>query len=176
MTQLIKEEMEDLKKSLIRIQKEKAELECKIGHADTQTNQAYADLAAMRQHCDELITRNSFNENEIIKLKETTAIARKEAADAASRVQDMSNLVASFRKNPSDTGAYSSDVLLTQVNHLKGRLSCPVCNARDKQVILLRCRHMFCRQCVDTSIKNRSRKCPACGQRFDTKDVGDVWL
>lgn len=176
MTKLMKDEMADLKRSLIQMQNEKAELECKVDHADKQTTRAYADLADMRQHCDELITRNRLNENEIIKLKESAAVARKQASDAVSRAEDMTNLVASYRKNSSDTSVYTPDVLLTQVNHLKGRLSCPVCNARDKQVILLRCRHMFCRQCVDISIKNRSRKCPACGQRFDTKDVGDVWL
>jgi hypothetical protein len=26
------------------------------------------------------------------------------------------------------------------------------------------------------SEQNRSRKCPACGIRFDMKDVGDIWL
>jgi len=168
--------MSHVKQSLVQVQKDKAELECKVNHADTQVKQAYADLDAMRKHCDEFITKNSSNENEIVKLKEAVAIAKKEAHNAVNRVQDMAALVASYNKNSSDTGVYSSEVLLTQVNHLKGRLSCPVCNSRDKQVILLRCRHMFCRHCVDTSIKNRSRKCPACGQRFDTKDVGDVWL
>jgi len=71
---------------------------------------------------------------------------------------------------------FTVDQLSTQVQVLKGRLACPVCNYRDKNCILLRCRHMFCKHCVDENIKNRSRKCPACGQRFDTKDVGDVWL
>ena len=173
---VIKEEIADLKRSLLQIHKEKAEMECKVNHADAETNKVLADLSSMRDRCDELITRNSLNEKEIVKLKESAAVAKKEASDAVSHAEELSSLVASFRKTSSDTSVYSSDVLLTQVNHLKGRLSCPVCNARDKQVILLRCRHMFCRHCVDTSIKNRSRKCPACGQRFDTKDVGDIWL
>jgi E3 ubiquitin-protein ligase BRE1 len=170
------EEIADLKRSLLQAQAEKAEMEIRVNIAEEQTNKAKSTLATMTENSTDLITKNSVNLKEIISLNESIAVARKDAADALRRAEEMSNLVSSFRNNESDTTVYGADVLLTQVNHLKGRLTCPVCNARDKQVILVRCRHMFCRQCVDTSIKNRSRKCPACGQRFDTKDVGDVWL
>ena len=71
---------------------------------------------------------------------------------------------------------FSVQQLRTHVSVLKCRLACPVCNDRDKACILLRCRHMFCRTCIDENVRNRSRKCPACGQRYDTKDVANVWL
>jgi hypothetical protein len=36
--------------------------------------------------------------------------------------------------------------------------------------------HTFCRECVQKNIDNRSRKCPACGERFGKDDVKDIYL
>ena len=72
--------------------------------------------------------------------------------------------------------AFTAEELTIQVKELKNRLACPVCNTRDKKVIITRCKHMFCRQCVNANLEGRNRKCPSCGIRFDKKDVEDVWF
>jgi len=135
---------------------------------------AEEDLITMRERCDELVSLSSTYENEKKQLYESLVMVKKEALEAKRKVA-----ITPLRHSPlnrSDESMFTTKQLTTQVDHLKSRLACPVCNTRDKQVILLRCRHMFCRQCVDKNIKNRSRKCPACAQRFDIKDVGDIWL
>ena len=51
-----------------------------------------------------------------------------------------------------------------------------VCNEREKKCILTRCGHTFCRECIDTRIANRDRKCPSCGDKFGPNDVSNIWL
>ena len=34
-----------------------------------------------------------------------------------------------------------------------------------------RCFHLFCKECIDENLRNRSRKCPACGEKFGQDDV-----
>ena len=42
-----------------------------------------------------------------------------------------------------------------------GMLRCSVCRERFKEVCINRCFHLFCRECIDNSLKSRQRKCPA---------------
>ena len=102
---------------------------------------------------------------------EALAVSKKETEEARRMNEQLSKA-----SGGAIVEGFTAEQLHTQVKHLKSRVHCPVCNVRDKKCILLRCRHMFCKNCVDENIKNRSRKCPACGIRFDTKDVGDIWL
>ena len=70
-------------------------------------------------------------------------------------------------------GGFDSKVLMMQVKQLQTKLTCNVCNEREKTTLLAKCNHMFCRECVDTRIENRDRKCPSCMIRFDKGDVKD---
>ena len=55
-------------------------------------------------------------------------------------------------------------------------LRCSVCKDRFKEVAITRCFHLFCRQCIDTNLANRHRKCPACGEKFGYDDVKTVYF
>jgi E3 ubiquitin-protein ligase BRE1 len=131
------------------------------------------DLEAARTRCDDL----SLETNAVIKDKSR---ALEDLKVTTKRMIDLRKSAARGNLDKEDasgsTTQFTAKQLTTQLEVLKGRLTCPVCNNRDKSCILTRCRHMFCRTCVDTNIKNRSRKCPACGIRFDTKDVAEIWL
>lgn len=128
------------------------------------------DASTAKERCDELVAESTKQDAEKRKILESLAIAQREAGDAAKNIAKMRS------KSGGGHSVFTTDQLTTQISVLKNRLACPVCNHRDKSCIVLRCRHMFCRHCMDESIKNRNRKCPSCGQRFDTKDVEDIWL
>jgi E3 ubiquitin-protein ligase BRE1 len=130
------------------------------------------DAATAKARCDELVAESTKQQEEKRKILESLAVAQRETGEA-------SKLITKMRAKGGGgggTSGFTSDQLETQIKVLKHRLSCPVCNHRDKSCIVLRCRHMFCKPCIDENIKNRSRKCPSCGQRFDTKDIEDIWL
>lgn len=153
---------------------EKEYIQSQLEQSKAQIASTEKDVKEIWERCDELVLESSSREEETRSLLESLAVARKEAAEAKKKAIVVAANAESCKGGGSTQ--FTAEQLTIQVNNLKSRLACPVCNHRDKQVILGRCRHMFCRQCVDKNIKNRSRKCPACAQRFDMKDVGDVWL
>jgi E3 ubiquitin-protein ligase BRE1 len=59
---------------------------------------------------------------------------------------------------------------------VRKQLKCSVCCEREKCVVIKKCWHMFCRECVDRVIEARSRKCPGCGHKFSEADVQAVYL
>lgn len=131
------------------------------------------DAATAKKRCDELVSESTKQQEEKRKILESLEVAKREAGDAAKKIAKM---VVKGGGGGGGHSEFTKDQLTTQISVLKGRLACPVCNHRDKNCIVTRCRHMFCKGCVDEMIKNRNRKCPSCGQRFDNKDVEDIWL
>lgn len=140
-----------------------------------------SELTNALKRSDELVTENEQKREEIRKLVDIVNKAEREARDAkevlASAIKSGVAIGGDAIGGASGgTSSFSVDQLKTQVSVLKSRLACPVCHYRDKECIILRCRHMHCKQCVDERISNRSRKCPTCNVKFSENDVGDVWL
>jgi len=163
--------LEELEKKCSVLATEKELAEGKLSQEKARMSGLISDAQKAKKRCEELATQSTKDQEEKQKIIESLAIAKREASEATILSQKLAS-----SKGGGLVAGFTASQLSTQVAHLKHRLACPVCNARDKKCILLRCRHMFCKQCVDENVKNRSRKCPACGQRFDTKDIADVWL
>jgi len=178
--ELVEKELKRVEAMLESSIKEKEIVHNLMTQSKAEVSTLSKSLNTIRDRCDELVNASSTHEKEKIKIKEALVVAKKVAVDAMKKSKSISTdpLSSSGRGKGKKLKQedFSAKDLTTLTNVLKGRLACPVCNTNDKEVILLRCRHMFCRHCVDINIKNRSRKCPACAQRFDTKDVADIWL
>ncbi|KAJ2450316.1 E3 ubiquitin-protein ligase bre1 [Coemansia sp. RSA 2336] len=58
----------------------------------------------------------------------------------------------------------------------KALLKCPTCRTNFKSHVLMRCMHVFCKQCLDSRIETRQRKCPSCSEPFGAKDVRQIYL
>jgi E3 ubiquitin-protein ligase BRE1 len=41
----------------------------------------------------------------------------------------------------------------------------------QKDVIITKCQHMFCSQCIKRNLESRHRKCPGCGTGFGQGDI-----
>ena len=70
----------------------------------------------------------------------------------------------------------SSDEFKEEIDAYKSMLRCSVCNDRPKGVVITRCYHMFCKECIDINLENRHRKCPGCGAAFSASDVHAVFF
>jgi len=138
------------------------------------------DASMAKERCDELVSESTKQQDEKRKILESLEVAKREAGDATKKISKMISRSGGSGGGSGGSGGghseFTTDQLTTQISVLKGRLACPVCNHRDKNCIVVRCRHMFCKPCVEEMVKNRNRKCPSCGQRFDNKDVEDIWL
>ena len=71
----------------------------------------------------------------------------------------------------------SSDMIRDEmIRELRKKLNCSVLTNKQKEVVLLRCGHLFSRQCTDDLVAARNRKCPICGKAFGTDDVKNVFF
>ncbi|KAF8092089.1 hypothetical protein N665_0424s0022 [Sinapis alba] len=61
--------------------------------------------------------------------------------------------------------------LQEEVKNCKNILKCGVCFDRPKEVVIMKCFHLFCKQCIQRSLEIRHRKCPGCGTAFGQSDV-----
>lgn len=167
----LENQLHELEQKCATFVSEKEAAEASLSLEKAKTSYLINDAQKSKQRCEELVIEATKVQEENQKAMESLAIARREAFDATNLSRKLAE-----SKGGGLTRGFTAEQLSTQVTHLKSRLICPVCNVRDKKCILLRCRHMFCKQCIDENVRNRSRKCPACGVRFDTKDIADVWL
>lgn len=76
----------------------------------------------------------------------------------------------------SQASAEGNEGLEAELKLCKQRLTCSVCSDRDKSVIITKCFHLFCAECIEQNLKVRHRKCPGCGLGFDRKDVQPIYL
>lgn len=74
------------------------------------------------------------------------------------------------------SGGSLSDLERFELQDLQKMLKCSVCQDRHKDVIISKCFHMFCKECIDSNLKARNRKCPTCKKMFGQDDVKNVWF
>lgn len=67
-------------------------------------------------------------------------------------------------------------MLEIEVKELKKVLNCSVCGTNRKSVILTKCWHTFCSQCIRKMVVTRNRKCPGCQTHFGQGDVKSIFL
>lgn len=171
----MEEQMKQLQNSLDSLDKDKNDLEEKLAIANAKVESYMTQMNEMKKRLDELVSANQGKEQRYQKMEEELVIAKKDLIDAAQKAATSQAQAGNSSDSKFETN-FTAEELTIQVNQLKSRLACPVCNTRDKKVIITRCRHMFCRNCVAANLEGRNRKCPSCGIKFDKKDVEDVWF
>ncbi|XP_010544588.1 PREDICTED: E3 ubiquitin-protein ligase BRE1-like 1 [Tarenaya hassleriana] len=73
-------------------------------------------------------------------------------------------------------GSSAIQKLRQELGEYKEIIKCKVCHDRPKEVVITKCYHLFCNQCVQKMIGNRQRKCPTCSASFGPNDVKPVYI
>ena len=63
-----------------------------------------------------------------------------------------------------------------ELGDYKKLMKCNSCHIRDKNAVILKCMHCFCKTCLDIRLETRQRKCPNCGDAFGASDVKQIFL
>ena len=101
---------------------------------------------------------------------QTTAVKRLEAErDALSR-----KLVRLSSKESAAGGGGSAEN--EQLEFYRAKVKCTLCRTNDKDTIINKCGHTFCRECIQKRLDLRNRKCPSCALQFDFQAVKDMYL
>jgi hypothetical protein len=68
------------------------------------------------------------------------------------------------------------EYLKLECSKLRRMVKCANCNFdHEKEVILAKCLHTFCKKCMDKNVEVRNRKCPKCRQNFSKDDVKKIY-
>lgn len=70
-----------------------------------------------------------------------------------------------------ESGEAAIQKLQEEIKDCKTILKCSVCFDRPKDVVIVKCFHLFCNQCIQRNLEIRHRKCPGCGTPFGQSDV-----
>jgi hypothetical protein len=94
-------------------------------------------------------------------------------------VRGLSKSLQETRRGLSGQNGTSRDnmgsIVEMELNELRARIKCSLCNQRTKNVTLTTCMHCFCRECVQEKMLNaRNRKCPLCNSRFADAEVREI--
>jgi E3 ubiquitin-protein ligase BRE1 len=65
------------------------------------------------------------------------------------------------------------EYLRLKANQYDSKIKCPVCNVKDKEVILP-CFHMFCEECMNKNIDSRQRQCPLDRLKISKNDIKKI--
>mgnify|MGYP003564541240 FL=1 len=104
----------------------------------------------------------------------------KELSDTKLQVQlsgkKIEELEGKLRKAHDVENLKSTDERLNnEVARYRKMVRCFLCSDRIKDVVIAKCFHAFCRQCIEENLAKRQRKCPTCQTKFGADDVKTFW-
>lgn len=73
-------------------------------------------------------------------------------------------------------GGLAASDMEDQMELYRMKVKCSLCKVNDKDAVISKCMHAFCRECIQKRLDVRNRKCPACSQQFDYQAVKDLYL
>jgi E3 ubiquitin-protein ligase BRE1 len=140
-------------------------------------------------YCDEEISKDCSDKAELI--GQNLEEAKKRNKELNNRLSSLNfsiekekklrlNIQKELLKNPKKSDAtllHNKTIIKNDPEILEKSLDllkCSVCKDRFKSIAITRCFHLFCKECIDENLRNRHRKCPACGEKFGQDDVRDI--
>uniref|UniRef100_A0A7S3DRI5 E3 ubiquitin protein ligase n=1 Tax=Entomoneis paludosa TaxID=265537 RepID=A0A7S3DRI5_9STRA len=172
----LEEELRELEKTQLDTRKELGQKISDCADASGKTSTLNSELSHALKRCDEFVAQTEEQGGEIRKLVDALDKAERTAKESREKLAEMVKNSSSSSSFSSGNSGFTADQLKTQIQVLKNRLACPVCHFRDKECIIMRCRHMHCKQCVEERLNNRSRRCPTCNNPFGKSDMEDIFL
>ncbi|KAK9027309.1 hypothetical protein V6N11_067147 [Hibiscus sabdariffa] len=85
--------------------------------------------------------------------------------------EELNELNSKVAELSSETGETAIQKLQDEIKNCKNILKCGVCFDRPKEIVIVKCYHLFCNPCIQRNLEIRHRKCPGCGTAFGQNDV-----
>jgi E3 ubiquitin-protein ligase BRE1 len=104
------------------------------------------------------------------------AAAAEANATVKSLTQEREAMERKLRRNERSAAPTSVGDGGKNADYYKAMVKCPLCHLANKDTVITKCGHAFCRGCLDKRLELRNRKCPGCQQVFDKSYVRELWL
>lgn len=162
-----RDQIQVLKKAHSAVEAERLKDQQRLGEQNQIVKRHEQDTSAALERTEQLQRRC----DALTSQAETDRKARMEAErKVTAKVKAAKKAVKDAEKEVVGEDEGDKEMLETTLHMLR----CSVCLDRFKSVAITRCFHLFCKECVDQNLRDRHRKCPACGEKFGQDDVRNI--
>ncbi|XP_062184470.1 E3 ubiquitin-protein ligase BRE1-like 1 [Phragmites australis] len=145
-----------------------------LGNSQRKLAGMHGEAPKLRQSMEEIQANVGSNRLEVAKL----LIELEKERFSKKRIEDdlelMSSKASSLRAKADESVVLEK--LRHEVREYRGILKCGICHDRQKEVVIAKCYHLFCNQCIQKSLGNRQKRCPSCGLSFGVNDVKPIYI
>lgn len=157
-------------------QRKSAKLNEQISSLMIEANKQSANLSSLVMENKNM--RDRFEQISVLRLEDTIAELKcslYQCQQSRNKIEE--DLTSMQRKYSSQFGQDPEKAQIQEELVLyKKLMKCNSCHIRDKNSVITKCMHVFCRNCLDNRIETRQRKCPNCGEPFGANDVKPIYL
>ncbi|KAK0461262.1 uncharacterized protein EV420DRAFT_1531170 [Desarmillaria tabescens] len=138
-------------------------------HRLRNTTQAVEQsLVDIRQHVADLESQLESKRTELRRQDENIAHLKK---DHERQLTKQKMVVAATATKP-----VKDSELQVQLDEAMSLLKCSTCKQSMRTIVLSKCMHTFCKDCIDARLSTRQRKCPSCNLAFGQNDVLQIYF
>ncbi|XP_044977659.1 E3 ubiquitin-protein ligase BRE1-like 1 isoform X2 [Hordeum vulgare subsp. vulgare] len=144
------------------------------GHAQRKLVDVQGEAQQLRQSMDEVqakVGRSRLEVSGLLVELEKDRFSKRRIEDV---LESMSRKASSLRAKTEASSVLEK--VHQEVNEYRGILKCGVCRDRQKEVVITKCYHLFCNDCIQKLLRNRQRRCPSCGLSFGANDVKPIYI
>ncbi|XP_020585211.1 E3 ubiquitin-protein ligase BRE1-like 1 [Phalaenopsis equestris] len=145
-----------------------------LGNAQRKLADVQKESESLRQSMKEIQMQAMNSRSEITELLIELERERFNKKRIDEELETMTIKAAALRQQTD--GSVLLEKLHQEIREYKGILKCRICHDRQKEVVIAKCYHLFCSQCVQKTIESRHRKCPTCSVSFGLNDVKPIYI
>lgn len=171
--------IETVKESLLAKERELAALQTYVQTLTTERDAADADMRRAARDADVAKHMYATTVAETASQKQHELQQRKvcdKCETHKKKIERLEKQLQAAKASASGATGELTDLERFELKELQKLVNCSVCQDQRKNVLIGKCFHMFCRDCVDSNLKSRNRKCPTCKKMFGQDDVKAVWF
>lgn len=132
-----------------------------LADAEKELKWLKSSVASSEKECEQIERKKD-------EIKMELDTERSERKKLEEELAEMNRTIAELS---SETGEAAVQRLQDEIKDCKSILKCGVCFDRPKEVVIVKCFHLFCNPCIQRNLEIRHRKCPGCGTPFGQNDV-----
>lgn len=132
-----------------------------LSNADKELKCLKSLLSSSEKECDQIRR----------KMEEIQEELESERMDRKKLDEELGELNMKVAELTMGSGEAAIQKLQEEIKDCKSILKCGVCFDRPKEVVIVKCYHLFCNPCIQRNLEIRHRKCPGCGMAFGQNDV-----
>ncbi|KAI8874334.1 hypothetical protein GQ42DRAFT_159904 [Ramicandelaber brevisporus] len=156
-----------LERELHQLQAELRTVRDRLQDVSGQHNELQSSFSTQEKRLDELSNLLTERHSQLSSLDNERSVALSEVESLKKKVEQLQRLADSVENQSEVQRLYTE---------YRDMVKCPTCSIRFKSHVLSRCMHVFCKECIDSRLNTRQRKCPQCQETFGVNDVRQIYL